>query len=64
MPHLKAFGMMNLHYEIRICQKISNRVTTQNKSICLVQNSLHQTLSGRQALHQDYLFDAVLTERA
>ena len=56
--------MMNLHYEIRICQKISNRVTTQNKSICLVQNSLHQTLSGRQALHQDYLFDAVLTERA
>ena len=25
--HFKAFGMMNLHYEIRICQKIYNRVT-------------------------------------
>jgi hypothetical protein len=36
--------MMNLHYEIRICQKIYNRVTTHNKSKCLVRNSLHQTL--------------------
>ena len=42
--HFKAFGMMNLHYEIRICQKIYNRVTTHNKSKCLVRNSLHQTL--------------------
>merc|ERR1712051_982696 len=25
--YLKAFGMMNLHYEVRICQKIYNRVT-------------------------------------
>ena len=23
--NFKAFGMMNLHYEIRICQKIYNR---------------------------------------
>jgi hypothetical protein len=22
MPHFKAFGMMNLQYEIRICQKV------------------------------------------
>ena len=35
---------MNLHYEIRICQKIYNRVTNYNKSKCLVRNSLHQTL--------------------
>jgi hypothetical protein len=44
----KAFDIMNLHYEIRICQKIYNRVTTHNgpthnKSKCLVRNSLHQT---------------------
>ena len=25
--HFKAFGMMNLHNEVRICQKIYNRVT-------------------------------------
>ena len=24
MPHFKAFGMMNLQYEIRICHKIHN----------------------------------------
>ena len=32
--HLKAFGMMNLHYEIRICQEIYNRIITNNKSKC------------------------------
>ena len=41
---VKAFGMMNFHYEIRICQKICNRVTVHNNSICLVGNSMHQTL--------------------
>ena len=40
----KAFGMMNLHYEIGICQNVYNRVTTHNKSKYLVRNSLHQTL--------------------
>ena len=25
MPHFKAFGMMNLQYEIRICHKIHNK---------------------------------------
>ena len=25
MPHFKAFGMMNLKYEIRIFQKIHNK---------------------------------------
>ena len=27
MPQFKAFGMMNLQYEIRICQKSHNKVT-------------------------------------
>ena len=27
MPHFKAFCMMNLRYEIRICQKIYNKGT-------------------------------------
>ena len=25
MPHFKAFGMMNLQYEVRICHKIHNK---------------------------------------
>ena len=36
--------MINLHYEIRLWQKIYNRVTTHNKKKCLVRNSLHQKL--------------------
>ena len=47
MNFIKAFGMINLHYEIRICQKIYNRVTTHNKRKCLVRNSLHQTLGNK-----------------
>ena len=27
MPHFKAFGMMNLQYEVRICHKIHNKGT-------------------------------------
>ena len=27
MPHFKVFGMINLHYEVRICQKIYNKVS-------------------------------------
>ena len=27
MPHFKAFGLMNLQYEIRICHKIHNKGT-------------------------------------
>ena len=27
MPHFKAFGMMNLHYEVRICHKIHDKGT-------------------------------------
>ena len=27
MSHFKAFGMINLQYEIRICQIIYNKVT-------------------------------------
>ena len=32
----KAFGMINLHYEIRICQKIYNRVTMTVYVKCVV----------------------------
>ena len=28
MPHFKAFGMMNLQYEIRICHKTHDKGTT------------------------------------
>ena len=28
MPHFKAFGMMNLQYEVRICHKIHDKGTT------------------------------------
>ena len=27
MPHFKAFDLMNMQYEIRICQKILNKAT-------------------------------------
>jgi hypothetical protein len=44
--HFKAFGMMNLHHEVRICQKIYDRVTMTvyvkgvvwfnvNKTLCM-----------------------------
>ena len=29
MPHFKAFRMMNLQYEVRICHKIYNKGTIQ-----------------------------------
>ena len=29
IPHFKDFGMRNLQYEMRICQKIHNKVTMQ-----------------------------------
>ena len=32
MFHFKAFGIINLHYEVRICEKTYSRVTTHNKS--------------------------------
>ena len=34
MPHFKAFGMMNLQYEMRICHKIHDKGTM----------SIHMTL--------------------
>ena len=36
MIYFKAFGMINLHYEIRICQKIYNRVTMTVHVKCVV----------------------------
>ena len=42
--HFKAFGMINLHYEIRICQKIYNKVTTTVYVKCEVQFNMHKTL--------------------
>ena len=32
MPHFKAFGMINLKYEIRSCQKIDNKGTMTKTS--------------------------------
>ena len=57
------FGLINLHYEIRICQKIYNRVTTHSKSKCLVRNSLHQmlyTLSPRESSWDEHGSQIVL----
>ena len=42
--HFKAFGMINLHYEIRICQKIYNRVTMTVYVKCVVRFNVHKTL--------------------
>ena len=42
--HLKAFGMINLQYEIRICQKIYNKVTMTVYVKCVVRFNAHQTL--------------------
>ena len=42
--HFKDFGMINLHYVIRICQKIYNRGRITVNVWRLVRNSLHQTL--------------------
>ena len=32
MPHFKAFGMLNLQHEIRICQILYNKGTITNTS--------------------------------
>ena len=42
--HFKGFGMINLHYEIRICQKIYNRVTMTVYVKCVVRFNVHKTL--------------------
>jgi hypothetical protein len=42
--HFIAFGMINLHYVIRICQKVYNRGRIIVNVWRLVRNSLHQTL--------------------
>ena len=44
MFHLKAFGMIRLHYETRICQSIYNRVTMTVCVKCVVQFYVHKTL--------------------
>ena len=33
MPHIKAFGIMNLQYEVRICHKIHNKGTMSHLQI-------------------------------
>ena len=33
MPHLKAFGMRNLQYEIETCHKIHNKGTMSQRPI-------------------------------
>ena len=42
--HFKAFGKINLHYDIRICQKIYNRVTMIVYVKCVVQFNMHKAL--------------------
>ena len=42
--HFKAFGMINLQYETRICQKIYNRVTMTVYVKCVVRFNVHHTL--------------------
>ena len=44
--HFKAFGMINLHYEIRICQKIYNRVTMTVYVKGVVWFNVNKTLIG------------------
>ena len=44
--HFKAFGMINLHYEIRFCQKIyNNRVTMTVYVKCVVRFNVNKMLS-------------------
>ena len=44
--HFKAFGMMNLHYEVRIYQKIDNRVTITVYVKGVVWFNVNKTLAG------------------
>ena len=39
--HFKAFGLINLHYDIRICQKIYNKVTMTVYVKCVVRFNVH-----------------------
>ena len=41
--YFKAFDVINLHYGIRICQKIHNRVTTTVYVKCVVRSNMHKT---------------------
>ena len=51
MPHLKAFGMINLQYEIRICQKIYNRVTMTVYVKCVFLFNMHKKLYCQIVYH-------------
>ena len=50
MFHFKAFGMINLHYEIKICQKIYNRVTMTVYGKCVVRFNVHKTLGMQKKI--------------
>ena len=54
--HFKAFGMINLHFEIRICQKIYNRVTMKVYVKCVVRFNVHKTLSKFWSKRRDFNF--------
>ena len=45
--HFKAFGMIHLHYEIRICQIIYNGVTMTVYVKCVVWFNVNKTLEGQ-----------------
>ena len=48
--YFKAYGKINLHHEIRICQKIYNRVTMTVYVKCKVRFNVHKTLLGGGAI--------------
>ena len=48
--HFKAFGMINLHYEIKICQKIYNKVTMTVYVKCVVRFNAHPSDVGKYSI--------------
>ena len=46
--HFKAFGMIDLHYDMRICQKIYYRFTMTVYVKFMVRFNVHQTLYQRK----------------
>ena len=54
--HFKAFSMINLQYEIKICQKIYNRVTMTVYVKFVVRFNVHKTLPSSYYLDQNFGF--------
>ena len=54
--HFKAFSMINLQYEIKICQKIYNRVTMTVHVKFVVRFNVHKTFPSSYHLDQNFGF--------